>query len=613
MLRAAAISRTLRNTVFALRDPSHLLQSHLALWLVAYLALAAYTLPHDRSFVVAILSCVFAGISLVRPVPHPRGGTINPNVPVILTASLLWTPGEVLLGTGLGSAFGLFVFRRADAWRVTSNATGWGLSAAASAQTAAFVRGVLPNDFLAVIVAAAFAAAVYNGTNIALFSAYRSTRYHRPFLSELWYGLWSQGWLLRLSDLPLAIAAAMVARLAGTTSVALAATAGSALTVPFSQWYTGLYMNRTMHARADAALEQSEQRFRALTAHISDGITLLTAEGVVLYLSPSSRDVLGYPSTEVTGRSWFDLYHPSDLKRARALLDSVVHSPRGHAVAELRMRHQDGSWRCMQTVFANRIMESSVQSIVVTYRDISEQKRSEETLEEYAARLQDVSRQLVQAQETERRAIARELHDEIGQILTGLKLTLEVARQQTGGVEAATTLARAGSIVDSLQERVRTLSLNLRPTALDDRGLLPALMVHCNQYMVHGLRIRVLHIGVSGLRFPPEVETSAYRVVQEGLTNFARHAGVTDATVRLWADEETLGVQVEDAGHGFAVDPTLAARQASGLSGMRERVKLAGGELVIESAPGLGTRITAEFPVKPSVGEVRSVDQPLST
>jgi PAS domain S-box-containing protein len=594
MLRAVAIPKALRNSAFMLRDSSHLLKLYLAFSVSAFLAIAAHTLPHDRFVVVVVLSFTFAGISLVKPIPHPRGGTINPNVPVILTASLLWSPGEALLGTGLGSAFGLLVFRRNEPWRVASNSTGWGLSAAASAQAAEFARAATSSDFINVVLAGTVAAIVYAGTNTIFFSMYRSIMYHRPFISESWYGLRSQGWLIRISDPPLAIAAAIIAHFAGTTSAALAATVCSALAVPVSRWYTGLYIRRTMHARARAALQKSQQHFRTLTAHISDGITLLTAEGVVLYASLSGRDVLGHPSTDVIGRSWFDLCHPGDLRRAQSLLESVLRSPGRHAVAEIRMQHEDGSWRWMQTTYANCVMEPSVQAIVVTHRDISAQKRSEETLEEYASRLRDLSRQLVQAQETERKAIARELHDEIGQILTGLRLTLDAMQQLVEG-GATAPLLRAITIVDTLQDRVRTLSLNLRPMALDDRGLLPALLLQCNQCLAHGLEVNVFHSGVSGRRFPSEVETTAYRVVQEGLTNVARHAGVKAATVRLWADEETLGVQVEDDGQGFNVEPVLAATQSGGLSGMRERVTLVGGELVVESTPRSGTRITAEL------------------
>ncbi len=569
---------------------------------LTYLAAATVAALHSRLLVVIVLGAVFAGISLVRPVPHPRGGILEPNSPVTLTASLLWTPGEALLGVGLGSLVGLLVFRRTDGWRAVNNATAWALTAAVAARTAGFIRDSVPDGLLTITLAAVAAEAVSIATNTAVFALVRSSRYHRPLLEEWAYGISGQGWLIRLSDLPPAILAAAVAGLVGAVPVALVMTAGSALVVPVARWYSALYMDRTMRARADAALHWSEQRFRAMTAHISDGIALLTADGTVLYVSPSGSGVLGYSSIDVVGRSWLTLYPPEEAGRARGLLSTVMCSSDGRAVSELQMKHQDGSWRWMKTVYANLTMEPSVQAIVVTYRDITGQKRVEETLEEYAARLEDLSRQLVQAQETERRTIARELHDEVGQTLTALRLTLDVARQQAGDADVSgilTSLTRVSSMVETLQMRVRTLSFALRPSALDDQGLLPAVLLHCDQYMAHTpVRVQITHSGVGGRRFPPEVETTAYRVVQESLTNVARHAGVAAAIVRLWADEDVLGVQIEDAGQGFAVDPALSAMNSGGLSGMRERVKLLRGDFALESAPGSGTRVTAELPLR---------------
>jgi signal transduction histidine kinase len=248
-------------------------------------------------------------------------------------------------------------------------------------------------------------------------------------------------------------------------------------------------------------------------------------------------------------------------------------------------------------------MEPSVQAIVVTYRDITQTRRSEETLEEYAARLEDLSRRLVQIQEMERRRIAQELHDETGQILTGLKLTLDVASKQVGENEARSTLFQAAAMLETLHRHVRTLSLNLRPSALDDLGLLPAVLSLCDQYTAQtSVRVKISHSGIMGRRFAPEIETTAYRIIQEGLTNVARHAKVPEATIRLWTDEAVLGIQVEDCGQGFVLEAVKKADRSSGLSGMRERVSLVGGEFVVESTPGVGTRLTGELPL----GEFRT-------
>lgn len=211
--------------------------------------------------------------------------------------------------------------------------------------------------------------------------------------------------------------------------------------------------------------------------------------------------------------------------------------------------------------------------------------------------LQILSRRLVEVQEIERRHLARELHDEIGQILTGLKLVLEMStRLPVDAVRAS--LREARKLVSDLMARVRELSLGLRPAILDDLGLLPALLWHFERYAAQThVQVVFKHEGLEGRRFRPEIETAVYRIVQEALTNVARHAGVSEATVRIWADQNILGLQIEDQGTGFNSETILATSTASGLTGMRERATLLGGHLIVESAPGAGTRVAAELPL----------------
>jgi signal transduction histidine kinase len=146
--------------------------------------------------------------------------------------------------------------------------------------------------------------------------------------------------------------------------------------------------------------------------------------------------------------------------------------------------------------------------------------------------------------------------------------------------------------------RVDNLSLDLRPAILDDLGLLPALLWHFERYTAQtNVCVTFRHSGLEGRRFASEVETAAYRIVQEALTNVARHADVSEVMVRAWADQDVLAVQIEDQGAGFDLEATLAAGETTGLAGMRDRAVLLGGKLTVESAPGTGTRVTAEFPL----------------
>jgi GAF domain-containing protein/anti-sigma regulatory factor (Ser/Thr protein kinase) len=215
------------------------------------------------------------------------------------------------------------------------------------------------------------------------------------------------------------------------------------------------------------------------------------------------------------------------------------------------------------------------------------------------SRLQGLSGRLMEVQEAERRHLARELHDEIGQLLTGLRLTLDVPEPQPPAL--GERLGQAQALVQELLERIRALSLDLRPSILDDLGVLPALLGHVERYMSQ-TKIRV-HLEHSGLdrRFAPETETGVYRIVQEALTNVARHGHVDEVTVRLWATDDVLGVQVEDHGAGFDPDAVLGAGRSGGLAGLRERAALLNGHLTVETHPGKGVRLTAEVPLNGSL------------
>ena len=211
--------------------------------------------------------------------------------------------------------------------------------------------------------------------------------------------------------------------------------------------------------------------------------------------------------------------------------------------------------------------------------------------------LQALSQRLLEVQETERRYIARELHDEIGQALTGIGLTLEMTTQVR--TEAPfDSLKQAHVLVVELMERVSQLSLELRPAMLDDFGLIPALLWYLDRYSSQtNIKASLKHSGLENQRFAPEIETTAYRIIQEALTNVARHAQVSEVWVTLWYDQEILGIQVEDKGQGFDPDGALATGSSSGLVGMQERALLLNGKLTIESASEMGTRLLAELPV----------------
>lgn len=216
-------------------------------------------------------------------------------------------------------------------------------------------------------------------------------------------------------------------------------------------------------------------------------------------------------------------------------------------------------------------------------------------------RLQTLSQKLVEIQETERQNLARELHDEIGGMLTSLNLKLDMVmrsmKERDSFSQVQSELAHTQSLVNQLLGQVRDLSLDLRPALLDDLGLLPALLSHFERYTEQtGVQVAFKYSGLEG-RFPPEVEITAFRIVQEALTNTARHTKVGQVAVRLWANPQILGLQVEDRGTGFDPQAVRSVTATGGLSSMAERAVSCGGNFEIESTPGGGTILTAELPL----------------
>lgn len=245
-----------------------------------------------------------------------------------------------------------------------------------------------------------------------------------------------------------------------------------------------------------------------------------------------------------------------------------------------------------------QIVASQLSVALANAQLFEEQRRLLEKVKAGQQRLQVLSHRLVEVQEAERRHIARELHDQVGQLLTGLKLTLEMSAKLPPQ-EITASLAEPKTLVNELIAQVRELSLELRPAMLDDLGLLPTLQWHFERYTAQtGITTHLEHSGLAE-RFSAAVETAAYRIIQESLTNVARHAGIADVFVKIWTESGRLNMQIFDKGAGFDIDQVQAAVNSSGLSGMHERAGLLGGQLTVTSSPQAGTWITAHLPLAP--------------
>jgi signal transduction histidine kinase len=232
--------------------------------------------------------------------------------------------------------------------------------------------------------------------------------------------------------------------------------------------------------------------------------------------------------------------------------------------------------------------------------EVAERRRAE------AART-ELLRRLVTAQEDERRRVSRELHDGLGQELTALILGLKALEQAVPqGTPGRGRLREVEAVVGRIGREAHDLAVELRPTALDDFGLGPALATYVARWSERtGVAAEFQSPGLDGDRLPPEVETTVYRVVQEALNNVAKHAEARRVSVILERRQDEVTALVEDDGRGF--DPERAGsgqgRRGLGLLGMRERVALVGGTLLVESEDGGGTTVRARIPLGQCPGD----------
>ena len=207
----------------------------------------------------------------------------------------------------------------------------------------------------------------------------------------------------------------------------------------------------------------------------------------------------------------------------------------------------------------------------------------------------DALRRAVQAQEAERKRLARELHDETGQALTSILLGLAAVESSKRAEEAHAAAAELRGLVVETLQNVRRLAVELRPSALDDFGLEPALRRLGETVREGGTLDVQVETRLGAVRLPADVETALYRIVQEALTNAVKHAGANHVSVVVTRKATGVQVMIEDDGSGF--DPAARSTGGLGLLGMRERVELLDGTLAIDASPGAGTTLIVELPL----------------
>jgi two-component system, NarL family, sensor histidine kinase UhpB len=360
---------------------------------------------------------------------------------------------------------------------------------------------------------------------------------------------------------------------------------------------------REQRRQAHRTLAEHRKLLQDILASLGEGLLVADKDGRLILMNVEAERLLGWTEAELAARFLHQTIHclrpdGSPLPPEEC---AFLHFPDQSSACRFDDQvfvRKDGS-RFPVTYVTTPIFERGHRTATVTaFQDITKRKVAERELEESRHRLEELSAYLQQVREEERTRIARELHDELGQALTALKIDLNwldeklPVREQKIGDKLASMLDLLNRTVDS----VRRISEDLRPGMLDDLGLAAAIEHHAAKFAEQTGIACDLSMNRDHFALDDQVSTTLFRVLQESLTNVARHAGANAVTVRLQELENEMLLIVKDNGRGLP-EPSADKKKTYGLLGMHERVKLLGGSLDISSAPGKGTRIEASIPL----------------
>ena len=373
------------------------------------------------------------------------------------------------------------------------------------------------------------------------------------------------------------------------------------------RYFTVILRDVTERVRAGELLARSEARLRGILDSAMDAVITIDESQRIVLFNAAAEEVFGWPRAEALGAPLDELIpgaqrasHAAHVRRFGRGHEPSRRMGRGARVVT-GLRRNGEEFPIEASI--SQVTEGGQQFYTVILRDVTERVRAEEALQRSRREIHDLARAASQAREQEKSRIARELHDELGQALTALKIDVGWLRESLAGAPepVARKLASMQVLLDGTVASARRISADLRPLMLDDLGLTAAA-----EWLVENFRNRTgiaceLALGASGLDLPDPHATTVFRVLQECLTNVAKHAEATQVEVSLAREDGHVTLTVSDNGRGF---DTGAPRPGGsfGLLGLRERALLIDGQVSLEAAPGRGTRVELRIPAPETEG-----------
>ena len=352
--------------------------------------------------------------------------------------------------------------------------------------------------------------------------------------------------------------------------------------------------------------EPIDHCYRALLETSGSAILLLSPESIILGWNPAAETVSGWIADEALGRSYVELCLPMEARKS--FLTELARATAGSEIKKLEipLLSRTGS-QTMLSWNISRVLgtRGHLIGLLAIGTAIGPHTQLEEELQLAHARVRNEARRAQIAAEEERRRIARELHDEFGQALTGLKfdlawfgMKLTQSPAPTSGTDLLNKVQAMSGSVDALLESVRATSASLRPAMLDDLGLVPALECLATTFQHRtGARCAIdVAPELSSIELPSEVSAALFRIAQESLTNVMRHAAASHVRMKLSQGDGRVTLEVTDNGKGITRE-RMTTPHSFGLRGMQERASLLGGHFHIVGTPGVGTTACASVPV----------------